>query len=391
MIRRFPTALTALALAAVPGAPSSGAPAAPTVYASMPGVRLETVATAMDRPLYLTAPRGDARLFIVEQGGRIRVFRSGRLNPTPFLDLSAYVSRGGEQGLLSMAFHPDYARNGFFFIDYTDRRGDTRIVRYHVSGDPDRADRASATDILKIDQPYANHNGGLVMFGPDGMLWIGMGDGGSGGDPHGNGQNLQSLLGKLLRIDVDHGEPYAIPPDNPFVHRSGARPEIWAYGLRNPWRFCFDRTDSLLYIADVGQDLWEEIDAVPLRFKGLNFGWNLMEGDHPYKQGASEPRRLVRPIAEYGHGEGCSITGGFVYRGRLIPDLYGQYVFSDYCTGWLRSLRYQEGHVDQWRLWQKDLGNVSSFGEDAAGELYVISLGGRVAKLVRATARPAGR
>jgi hypothetical protein len=388
---RAAIALAAIASALAAGAsaqPGSGgqAPAEPrTIYVPMPGLRLETVATGLDHPLYLTAPPGDPRLFVVEQGGRIRILDNGRVRKRPFLDLSDSVRTGAERGLLSVAFHPDYAHNGLFFVNYTDRRGDTRIERYRVTADPDSADRASAHLVLAVDQPYPNHNGGLVMFGPDGMLWIGMGDGGGVGDRQGNAQNQASLLGKLLRIDVDHGDPYAVPPDNPFVHRAGARAEIWAYGLRNPWRFCFDVAESLLIVADVGQDRWEEVDAVPLRFKGLNFGWNLMEGSHPYRESPAEPRRMVRPIAEYGHDEGCSITGGFVYRGQLFPDLYGHYVFSDFCRGWIRSFRYAAGHADRWRQWARSAGPICSFGQDAAGELYAISLGGRVAKLVRAT------
>ena len=370
-------------------------PAAPeerrTTYVAMTGVRLETVATALDRPLYLTSPAGDPRLFVVEQPGRILIISDGKVLGRPFLDIRDSVRTGAERGLLSMAFHPDYARNGFFYVNYTDRRGDTRIERYQVSSDPDSADRGTRKLILWIDQPYPNHNGGLVMFGPDGMLWIGMGDGGGAGDPHGNGQNLGTLLGKLLRIDVDHGDPYAVPTDNPFVHRHGAKPEIWAYGLRNPWRFCFDTAESLLFIADVGQDRWEEVDAVPLRFKGLNFGWNRMEGNHPFEDAPAAPRRMVRPIAEYGRSDGCSITGGFVYRGRLIPDLYGHYVFSDFCQGWIRSLRYSAGHIDQWREWARGAGPICSFGRDSQGELYAISLGGRVARLVRASHAAPGR
>src|SRR3989475_6913841 len=243
-------------VAAVPGCVAWSTAPAQDVPERSADLRLEIVARGLSDPLYLTAPAGDARLFIVEQAGRIRIVKDGRLLPTPFLDLRDSVGAGGERGLLGLAFHPAYARNGRFYVDYTDKHGDTRIKRFAVSTDPDRADPASGTQLLFIAQPYANHNGGLVMFGPDGMLYVGMGDGGSGGDPHGNGQNKRTLLGKLLRIDVDRGDPYAIPPDNPFVGAAGARPEISATGLRNPWRFAFDRATGLLYIADVGQNPW---------------------------------------------------------------------------------------------------------------------------------------
>ncbi len=375
--------LTALgfALACAPAASRSAAAAAAT-YVKSNGLRLETVVSGLSSPVYLISPPADPRLFVVEQSGRIRIVRAGRLLPEPFLDIRDRVRSGGEQGLLSAAFHPRYRENGFFYVDYTDRKGDTHIERYRVTSDPDRADPASATLLLKIDQPYANHNGGLVLFGLDSMLYVGMGDGGSGGDPHGNGQNLATRLGKLLRLDVIHGDPYAVPRDNPFRQRAGAAPEIWAYGLRNPWRFAFDRVTGLLYIADVGQDRWEEINAAPASATGLNYGWNLMEGSHPFRAPGAV-RGLAAPIEEYDHGQGCSITGGFVYRGRALPSLAGRYFFADYCTGWVRSLRYEKGHVSERREWLH-AGEVSSFGEDTAGELYVVTLDGRVSKLVAA-------
>ena len=236
--------------------------------AQLKGLRGETVASGLASPLHAASPKDDARLFIVEQGGTIRILRDGKLLPAPFLDISSRISSGGERGLLSVAFHPDYDANGHFYVDYTDKGGNTVIARFSVSADPDVADPASEESILGIRQPFANHNGGLVMFGPDGMLYIGMGDGGSGGDPSGNGQDRGTLLGDLLRIDVDHGDPYAIPADNPFVGQPGMRGEIWAWGLRNPWRFAFDRETGLLYIADVGQNAWEEIDVVPFASAG---------------------------------------------------------------------------------------------------------------------------
>lgn len=348
-------------------------------------LRLQTVAEGLANPLDVASPPGDVRLFIVEQGGRIRVIKNRRLLPAPFLDLRSRISSGGERGLLSLAFHPRYAENGFCYVNYTDRRGDTRVVRYHVSANPDRADPASAKLILTIQQPYANHNGGLVMFGPDGMFYVGMGDGGSGGDPHGNGQNPAALLGKLLRLDVDHGDPYAIPPDNPFVGREGFRPEAWALGLRNPWRYCFDPVSGLLVIADVGQDKWEEIDAVPYGHGGWNFGWNIREGKHDYQAGPASVAPLTEPVFEYGHDRGCSIIGGFVYRGRRIPALQGLYLFSDYCDSRLRAVRVTESGATEFHEWNLHAqGAVSSFGEDAAGEVYLCTFDGRVSRIVSA-------
>jgi hypothetical protein len=347
------------------------------------GLALQVVAQGLEYPVDLTAPGSDPRLFIVEQAGRIRVVRDGRLLDRPFLDLTEKVGYGGERGLLSMAFHPHYPDNGWFYVNYTDRRGDTRVERYSVSGNPDIADPATARPVLEVHQPYANHNGGLVRFGPDGMLYIGMGDGGGAGDPHGNAQDRGTLLGDLLRIDVDRGDPYAIPPDNPFAPRPGMRGEIWGWGLRNPWRFCFDPPTHRLYIADVGQNRWEEIDVVDARLAGLNFGWNVMEGAHCYRSPRCDARGFVEPVVEYGHGGGCSVIGGYVYRGRRLPDLVGHYFYADYCAGWIRSFRYAEGRAHQHRQWQVGrVGDVLSFGEDAAGELYVLSADGRVYRLV---------
>lgn len=345
---------------------------------------VETVFTGLDNPVYVTAPAGDPRLFVVEQPGRIRVARGGRLMTRPFLDITSRVGSGGERGLLSMAFHPRYAVNGFFYVNYTDRHGDTRIERFHVSADPDVADSASAKLILGIAQPYANHNGGHLLFGPDGMLYIPTGDGGAGGDPHGNGQNPNALLGKLLRVDVDHGDPYAIPADNPFA-RGGGRGEIWARGLRNPWRIAFDAVTGLLYIADVGQNRWEEVNVQPAATPGLNYGWNKMEGSHCYGLPLCGKSGLVLPAVEYDHDSGCSVIGGFVYRGRALPFITGQYFYSDWCRGWLRSIRVTNGRATSPRAWEVaggPLGSVVSFGQDAAGELYIASQNGNVYRLV---------
>ena len=354
------------------------------------GLALARVASGRSDPLFVTAPVGDARLFVVEQAGRIRIVKAGRVLPTPFLDLTDRLRAGGEQGLLSIAFHPRYAANGFLYVNYTDRGGDTRVERYSVGRDSDRADPTSAKLVITVEQPFANHNGGLVMFGPDGMLYVGMGDGGSGGDPYGHGQNRATLLGKMLRLDVDRGDPYAVPPDNPFVGRAGMRGEIWAYGLRNPWRFCFDPPTGLLYIADVGQNLWEEIDVARADRAGLDYGWNVLEGDHCFRSRDCDRSKRVAPVVEYGHDDGCSVTGGFVYRGRRMPTLVGHYFYADYCRGWIRSFKYDGGAVSGHREWRGiGPGQVTSFGQDGAGEIYVCSSDGTVHRL--APARPPAR
>jgi glucose/arabinose dehydrogenase len=370
-----------LALCSAPlTAPLTAEAAPPPTPAS--GLALERVATGLSDPLFVTAPAGDARLFVVEQTGRIRIVKAGRLLSTPFLDLTDRVRAGGEQGLLSVAFHPRYATNGRLYVNYTDRRGDTRVERYSVGRDPDRADPSSAKLVLMVEQPFANHNGGLVMFGPDSMLYIGMGDGGSGGDPYGHGQNRATLLGKMLRLDVDRGDPYALPRDNPFVGRPGMRGEIWAYGLRNPWRFCFDPPTGLLYIADVGQNRWEEIDVAPANRAGLDYGWNVMEGNHCFQSRNCGRSGRVAPTVEYGHDDGCSVTGGFVYRGRRMPDLVGHYFYADYCHGWIRSFKFQGGAVTSHTEWRGiAAGQVTSFGQDAAGEIYVCASDGTVHRL----------
>jgi glucose/arabinose dehydrogenase len=335
------------------------------------------VVDGFQRPLFVTNA-GDDRLFIVEQGGRISIFQDGKLLDEPFLNVSSLVSRSGnEQGLLGLAFHPKYAQNGEFFIDYTDVKGDTMVARYHVSKDnPNVADPNSATPVIQIDQPYPNHNGGDVVFGPDGYLYIGMGDGGSAGDPQGNGQNPKALLGKILRLDVDNGDPYAAPKDNPYVANSAMAPEVWAMGLRNPWRFSFDRQTGDLYIADVGQNQWEEVDFQPADSKGgENYGWNIMEGMHQYS-GAAVPEGLMMPFAEYSHSEGgCSITGGYVYRGKALPDLNGIYLFADYCSGKVWSSYRDDAGKWQTNLFMQTNYVISSFGEDAAGELYLLDHG----------------
>jgi len=351
---------------------------------------LARVADGLAFPLHLTAPPGDPRLFVLEKGGRIRVLRDGTILPAPFLDVSAAVSDGFEQGLLGLAFHPQYATNGRFFVHFTNTAGDTRLVAYRVSAaDPDVADPATADTLLRVEQPFANHNGGMIAFGPDGMLYMALGDGGSGGDPQGNGQDGGDLLGSLLRLDVSGPSGYAVPADNPFVGRGGVRPELWDLGLRNPWRFAFDRETGDLYIADVGQGDREEIDVAPATGgrnagRGRNYGWDLMEGRRCFE--SCDTTGLTLPVLDYDHSGGaCSVTGGYVYRGQAIPALRGTYFYADYCAGWVRSFRWSGGAVTEPREWAALApgGAVPSFGEDAAGELYVLDAGGAVYRIVQ--------
>ena len=352
---------------------------------------LEPVLSGLRQPLFVTAPPdGSGRLFVVEQGGTIRIAQNGQVLPQPFLDVSSLIVAGGERGLLGMAFHPHYAQNGLFFIYYTARgNGDNTVVRYRVSSDPNRADPASAKVLLSIADFAPNHNAGMLAFGPDGYLYVGTGDGGGANDPQRNGQNKEALLGKMLRLDVDSGDPYAIPRDNPFVGQGNVRPEIWAYGLRNPWRYSFDRVTGDLWIADVGQNAWEEIDVQPAdSHGGENYGWSIMEGLHCLRGDTCDRNGLTLPKAEYRNGsEGnCSITGGYVYRGAREPLLTGAYFFGDYCSGRIWSLHPgADGALVRTELLDTDL-QISSFGEDEAGEVYVTDLrGGRVYRL---TAQP---
>jgi glucose/arabinose dehydrogenase len=362
-----------------------GANSDPTPPPPPSALNLELVASGLNNPVYLTAlPNDQQRLFVVEQVGRIRIIRNGQLLATPFLDIRAKVSFGGEQGLFSVAFHPNYASNGWFFVNFTDVNGDTQVERYTVSPtNPDSARATSALTVISVDQPFPNHNGGQLQFGPDGMLYIGMGDGGSGGDPQNHGQNRATLLGDLLRINVDQ-LPYIVPPDNPYVGSTEFRREIWASGLRNPWRFSFDAPSGMLYVADVGQNNWEEINAVPASQAGVNYGWRLMEGARCFIPSNCSQSGLQLPVHEYDHTSGnCSVTGGYVYRGTRIPGIVGHYFYADYCAAILRSFRLVNGVATDHRTWSvTGLQQVTSFGVDAAGELYILTGNGRVNRII---------
>ena len=341
---------------------------------AQPNLHLSPIATGLTQPLALTHA-GDDRLFVTQQAGQILIL--GRT--TFFLDVHTLVSCCQERGLLSVAFHPHYRDNGYFYVDYTNKSGDTIIARYSVMpGDPEHADPTSSVILMTIPQPYANHNGGQLQFGPDGYLYIGMGDGGAGGDPENRAQNLNALLGKILRIDVDSGLPYAIPPANPFAHTPNTRAEIWAYGLRNPWRFSFDRTTRDLWIGDVGQDKYEEVDFQPASSGGgENYGWRLTEGLHCYNPATSCPTTgLTLPVAEYSHVSGnCSVTGGYRYRGDLYPAMYGTYFYGDYCSGMIWGATPQRDGSVTTRLLLDTTLQISAFGEDVRGELYVVDIG----------------
>jgi glucose/arabinose dehydrogenase len=339
---------------------------------------LQSVASGFSSPLGIEHA-GDSRLFVVQQGGQIRILSGGAVLSTPFLDISTLISTGGELGLLGLAFHPNYAANGYFYVNYT-RQGDgaTVIARYQRSGgNPNVADPASAATLLTVAQPFANHNGGQLRFGPDGYLYIGLGDGGSANDPGNRAQDLSTLLGKMLRIDVDGGTPYAVPATNPFVNdgNPGTLPEIWAYGLRNPWRFSFDRLTGDLFIADVGQGAREEINLQAAGTgAGANYGWRVMEGSGCTGLGggpACFDASLTLPILEYDHSLGCSVTGGPRYRAAANPALAGYLVYGDFCSGRIwGSTRSANGVWSTAQLLLSGF-NISTFGEDAGGEIYV--------------------
>jgi glucose/arabinose dehydrogenase len=357
-------------------------------------ITTEPVVTGLTNPVAIThAGDGSDRLFITLQTGQIVIYDSAQVLAAPFLDISGLVSSGGERGLLGVAFHRSYASNGFFYVNYTDAAGDTVIARYSVSADPNLADPTSAFILLTIPQPFSNHNGGQLQFGPDGYLYVAVGDGGSGGDPQDNAQNLGSFLGKILRIDVDGGVPYAIPADNPFVGIAGALDEIWASGLRNPWRFSFDRLTDDLFIGDVGQGIWEEVDFQPTGSAGgENYGWRLMEGNSCFNPSTNcNNGTLTLPILVYDHNVGCSITGGYRYRGSNNPDLDGFYVYGDYCTG--RIWGAKEDGMGGWTATELIDTNflISTFGEDESGEIYVAhfsSTDGAIYQIVQTNSAP---
>ena len=356
-----------------------------------PGLTLKLdpfITAGLNSPVYLAQPLNDARIFVVEQAGTIRVILNGVLQTTPFLNITSKVVSGGERGPFSVAFHPQYAANHFFYVYYTTQAsgnlagGDLVVERYTTTANPEVADAASAKLIITTaHSTQTNHNGGLVSFGPDGMLYAGFGDGGGGGDPTGNGQNQNALLGSLLRLDVS-SEPYTIPPSNPFFNQAGKRGEIWAKGLRNPWRYAFDAPTGLLYVADVGQNAREEVSVVLASQAGINYGWNIMEGFSCYGAIVCNRTGLTLPVIDYVNPtEGCSVTGGYVYRGSAIPGIVGNYFYSDYCSRFLRSFRYSNGAAVDRRDWGLTApGNVASFGVDFAGELYLLS-GNSVLKL----------
>lgn len=329
--------------------------------------RLVEVVSGLESPTFVAvAPGEPGRLYVVEQPGRIRIVDGGTLVEAPFLDIVGEVRSGGEQGLLSVAFHPDYARNGLFYVDYTDRNGDTRVVEFRAEGG---AEPVRTRELLFAEQPYPNHNGGQLAFAPDGRLLVGMGDGGKAGDPEDHAQDLASPLGKLLAFDTDAAEP---------------EPEIVAYGLRNPWRFSFDRATGDLWIPDVGQDEWEEVNVVPAGESTLlNFGWDVLEGFEPYEDKPLESAgQLVDPVAVYDHSEGCSITGGYVYRGTELPELDGRYLYGDFCSGSIWSLALPAGGGDaDVRREQITLPGLTTFGEDEAGRLHLASADGAVYRL----------
>jgi len=350
------------------------APAA-TNFPDPAGYQWVALVSGLQRPVGLTfAPDGRNRLFVIEQPGRIRIIQDGVLLETPFLDITDRVNdSGNEQGLLGLAFHPTFPDQNVFYVNYTGDGGTTYVSRFSVSEDVNIAMPDSEEVILTQEQPFPNHNGGGVVFGPDGYLYLSLGDGGSGGDPQGNAQNTQTLLGKLLRIDVNSGDTYTIPADNPFAN-GGGRAEIWAYGLRNPWRFSFDRKTSDIFIADVGQNQWEEIDIAPAGVGGLNFGWDYREGMHEFEGTPPADLTLTDPVHEYGREAGCSVTGGHVYRGQALPEWNGVYFFGDFCTGFVFGLIPMDGQPAMvMPLWQTGAG-ISSFGEDAAGEIYLLDI-----------------
>jgi len=345
------------------------------------GVEPELVAELSAPPLVITASPGDPRLYVARRDGVVTIIdESGNVRDAPFVDLSDVVNDNGvEQGLLGLVLHQDYSENGRFFVYYTDANDDAVLAELSASPDTAVADRSSERQVLLLDEPTDRHNAGNLEFGPDGYLYVAVGDGGDGGH---NGQDTSTLFGTILRIDVDSGEPYTVPADNPFVAGGGA-PEVWAYGLRNPWRFSIDEESGLIYIGDVGQADFEEIDVVGLDEPGANFGWIYMEGSMCFRAPECRDVPTIPPVIDYPHSEGCSVTGGAVYRGAAIPELDGTYFYADWCFGWIRSFRYVDGEVTEQQKWPElDVGQVNTFGTDTAGEMYLGTWDGKVWKLV---------
>lgn len=374
-VNRFVLALVLLLFGCQPFRDKTNSPVVPN---NTPYEWAATV-SGLTKPVAIAnAGDGSNRLFVVEQAGRIQLVKNGSLASVPFLDISGRVKAGGEQGLLGLVFHPNFSTNGYFYVNYTALNGDSVTARFHVSLQPDVADASSEQVLLQISDPYPNHNGGSLAFGPDGYLYLGLGDGGSEGDPEGRAQSLSSYWGKLLRVDVDSGSPYAIPPGNPFAG-GGGLPEIWAFGLRNPWRISFDSLTGDLYIADVGQDNWEEIDWLPANSSGgANFGWSLREGTHFYK--GDDSSNFVEPVVEYSHGMGnCAVVGGYVYRGATLAALQGVYFYADFCSGAVWG-------ISQADAWKTELAfgsglSINTFGVDEQGEIYVGAMDGNIYQL----------
>jgi glucose/arabinose dehydrogenase len=380
-----PRRYAGLGLGPLPFPPPGGIPSAPSI-------KLQLIASGLNKPLAVVSPKdGSGRLFIVQQGGKILVYDGTEVLATPFLDISSLVSCCGERGLLGLAFHPDFEDNGFFYVDYTDINGDTVVARYSVSAQANVANVGSALTILTALQPFSNHNGGHLEFGPDGFLYISMGDGGGGSDPNNNAQNLGTVLGKILRVDVDSDDfpnnpdrNYAIPLDNPFVGQGGARGEIWVYGLRNPWSFSFDRLTNDLFIGDVGENTIEEIDfQSSFSSGGENYGWRCYEGNNAHRlQGCGSIGNYDFPILNYSHSLGCSVTGGYRYRGVQVEDLVGYYLYADFCSGRIWGATPNLGSA--WTTTQllDTTLFISGFGEDESGELYVADLAGSIYRIV---------
>jgi glucose/arabinose dehydrogenase len=390
-----PSATSPASASATPtlGPSDSPNPTAPPFDPAAISITLETVATLDGGPLAITSfGDGSGRLLVATKDGHVRILRDGALVADPMLDISSHVSNGSEQGLLGIAVHPDFPDDPRIFVDYTDVEGDTVVASYRLDGaNPDRLDPATAMTILAVDQPFSNHNGGGVVFGPDGYLYVGLGDGGAGGDTLEAGEHLDTLLAKILRLDIDSpspdGAPYSIPADNPFVDVAGARPEIWLTGLRNPWRFAFDRATNDLWIGDVGQNAWEEVDVAPAGVGGLDFGWDRMEGAHCFEPETGCPTEgLTLPVTEYAHDQGCAIIGGTVYHGTAQTALLGGYVFGDECSGRLWAIPASAADAAQQPVEAIRVGTtgpgLAGFGEDEAGELYAASLDGSVSRVV---------